>query len=301
MSVFDWLFGKKNPQNPAQTPSASFASYQTAILERPQTLPEEAYVLPKNEHEINRLDFQHFILRQVLRGNYMAPVQAPRAILDVGGKTERWCYEIAQAFPQASVMRCDRVETKSVGQEMPQNYKFVQVDILKGLPFPDRSFDFVYQRLHFLTIPTALWPQILRELVRVVNIGGWVELVETRTSGHDLGPYTMQAAEWINGVSRRLGIDPAQVPKFGNDLSQLGLTNVKSYAVPIPLGRWGGRIGTMMASNIVAAQQTIKPMVIAQLGVDPVQFEQCIAAQQQEWECLHSSLFFDFAYGQRSH
>lgn len=300
MSVFTWLSGKKKPQSRAQAKNSLSAPLQTALRDRPPTLPEEAYVLPKNEHEINRLDFQHFILRQVLHGNYLAPLRDPQTILEVGGGTGRWSYEMAQTFPQARVVRCDRAEPKSATPDIPPNYSFVQTDVLKGLHFPDRSFDFVHQRLLFLTIPTALWPQTLRELVRVTSIGGWVELVETRTSGQNLGPYAKQGAEWINQVSRRLGIDPTLVPNLGNDLHLAGLIHVKSYAVPIPVGHWGGRIGTMMASNMVAAQQTIKPMIVAQLGVEPATFDQCLAAQQQEWEQLQSSIFFDFVYGQRS-
>jgi methyltransferase family protein len=183
--------------------------------------------------------------------------------------------------------------------EMPSNHSFVQVNMLKGLPFPDKYFDFVHQRLLFLSIPTALWPQVLRELVRVTNVGGWLELVETRTSGQNIGPYTTQAVEWINEASRRLGIDPTLVPNLGDDLRQAGLIQVQSYSVPIPVGRWAGRIGTMMASNMVAIQQTLKALIVAQLGINPLKFDQYLTAQQQEWEDLHSNIVFDFVYGQR--
>ncbi len=304
MSVFGWLFGKKKPQKMAQANSSLFPlpsqGNQTALLDRPQTLPEAPYVLPRNEHEINRLDFEHFVLRQVLRGNYLAPIRSPHAILEVGGGTDRWGYEMAQAFPAASVVRCDRGEPKNMPEEKPQNYSFVQADVRNGLPFPDRRFDFVHQRLLFLSIPTVLWPQTLRELVRVTNVGGWLELVETRTSGQDIGPYTTQAVEWINEASRRLGIDPTLVPNLNNDLRQAGLIQVQSYSMPIPVGRWAGRIGTMMASNMVAIQQTMKTLIVAQLGIDPLQFDRYLVAQQQEWESLHSNIIFDVVYGQRS-
>jgi hypothetical protein len=32
------------------------------------------YLLPKDDQEIQRLDYQHFILRQVLKGNIFAPM-----------------------------------------------------------------------------------------------------------------------------------------------------------------------------------------------------------------------------------
>jgi ubiquinone/menaquinone biosynthesis C-methylase UbiE len=43
---------------------------------------------------MNRLDFQHFILRQAFKGNYAAPIRNPARILDVGTGTGRWATEM---------------------------------------------------------------------------------------------------------------------------------------------------------------------------------------------------------------
>jgi ubiquinone/menaquinone biosynthesis C-methylase UbiE len=53
-------------------------------------------MLPKDEGEINRLDFQHFMLRYVLRGNFAAPIRAPRDILDVGCGTGTLAIDVAR-------------------------------------------------------------------------------------------------------------------------------------------------------------------------------------------------------------
>lgn len=257
-------------------------------------------MVPISEQGINRLDFQHFILRQVLRGNYVAPLQNPRTILEVGGGTERWCYEMAQSFPQTNIIRCDSVETKSVSQDMPPNYTFVQADLSKGLPFPDGYFDFVHQRLLFFTIPTAAWPQLLRELARVTAVGGWVELVEMPNPGSGLGPYTQQSLQWLNEASQLWGIDMARLHNLDADLRQAGFTHLKGYTLPVPLGRWGGHLGTMMASNITAVHQVIKPMIVGKLGIDPVQFDQHILTEQQEWEQMRGTMAFYVVYAQRS-
>jgi hypothetical protein len=54
------------------------------------------YVLPADLEEMNRLDFQHFLLRQTFKGNYAAPIGEPQSILDVGSGTGRWAREMAQ-------------------------------------------------------------------------------------------------------------------------------------------------------------------------------------------------------------
>jgi hypothetical protein len=41
-------------------------------------LADAPYMLPSDDAEINRLDFQHYLLRYALRGNYLAPIGRPR-------------------------------------------------------------------------------------------------------------------------------------------------------------------------------------------------------------------------------
>src|SRR5689334_10014737 len=137
------------------------------------------YALPSDLSEMNRLDFQHFILRQAFKGNYAAPVRNPYRILDVGTGTGRWAKEVAMLFPAASVTGLDIKEqvAESQGSDLsPANYSFVSGNILEGLPFPDASFDFVHQRLLFFAIPSDRWQFLLNELARVTRPGGWVEV-----------------------------------------------------------------------------------------------------------------------------
>ena len=61
------------------------------------------YIVPWDIEEHNRLDFQHFMLRYALRGNYAAPIGTPQSILDVGSGTGRWAIEMANLYPRAKV------------------------------------------------------------------------------------------------------------------------------------------------------------------------------------------------------
>jgi len=64
------------------------------------------YVLP-DERALSRTNFQHMMLRTALGGNYLAPVEDPRYILDVGCGSGRWAYELAERFVQARVVGVD--------------------------------------------------------------------------------------------------------------------------------------------------------------------------------------------------
>ncbi|MGH2514149.1 MAG: class I SAM-dependent methyltransferase, partial [Ktedonobacterales bacterium] len=120
-----------------------------------QYLTTAPYFLPKDDEEVNRLDFQHYLFRFALKGNYAVPLEAPANILDVGTGTGRWAMEMAALFPAANVIGLDVIpppadDTATLGNGLdrrPDNYVYVQGNALDGLPFPDATFDFVHQRL----------------------------------------------------------------------------------------------------------------------------------------------------------
>src|SRR5258708_9983426 len=163
MKLFRQRLGKSRLPRPSSTggvpPSQIPVQEPLAVIGGRQMRTDAPYALPKDLQEMHRLDFQHFILRQALRGNYLSPLEDPLAILDVGCGTGRWCYEMAQAFPRAHVIGCDLVEPTT---DLEKNYQFVQGDVLKHLPFSAQTFDLVHQRLLFLAIPTRSWPDEVR-------------------------------------------------------------------------------------------------------------------------------------------
>jgi hypothetical protein len=91
------------------------------------------YMMPTDLEEMNRLDFQHYMLRYAPHGNYAAPVGSPDSILDVGTGTGRWAREMAQLFPLANVVGVDVTlppadSQAELGNEdvRPSNYAFVR-------------------------------------------------------------------------------------------------------------------------------------------------------------------------------
>ncbi|GCE22387.1 class I SAM-dependent methyltransferase [Dictyobacter kobayashii] len=150
--------------NDQMSPSGIFAINQ---------LEGDMYLLPRNLQETHRLDFQHYLLRQVLKGNTLAPMsESPASILDVGCGTGRWPQEMAMLYPKTQVIGLDL--DHSLQQLLPAigpNYRFIASNILSGLPFPDQSFDFVHQRLLVAGIPAKQWPFVISEITRVTRVG----------------------------------------------------------------------------------------------------------------------------------
>uniref|UniRef100_UPI0035E45754 class I SAM-dependent methyltransferase n=1 Tax=Thermogemmatispora sp. TaxID=1968838 RepID=UPI0035E45754 len=266
-------------------------------------LQEQPYLLPKDLGEVNRLDFQHYVLRAILRGNYLAPVQQPRRILDVGCGTGQWAFELARQFPQAEVIGFD-LEPAKTSSSPPANYRFVQGDLLQGLPFDNNSFDFVHQRLLFLAIPLSGWPSAVQELARVTAPGGWVELVEASIAAQDLtpsGPTTQKLFDLGGQLAALRGLDSeGKVARLlERYLAEAGLVNIQCHQREVPVGEWGGRIGSLMALNFQEGAKALSAPIAFRFGMTEQEVATAIETMMQEFNLHRTKYSYTVAYGQK--
>lgn len=250
-------------------------------------LADAAYTLPKDPQEVQRLDFQHFIIRQELHGNYLAPLDRPKSILDVGCGTGRWAMEMAAEFPRARVVGIDLVlpdSTASLGHgltQQPENVTFLEGDVLKGLSFDDASFDFVHIRFLFTAVPERAWPALLDELIRVTRPQGWIESVEswvTLSKSFSSG-YTF--VEWVNELLRRRELDPLIARKMPEMMRSRGLEQIVTRELahtPPESQRWK----QVYSAIGLAALEGLRTPIIAQGIVTAEQFDLVAARIKQE-------------------
>ncbi len=209
--------------------------------------------------EIGQRDFQHFLLKRILKGNYLAPVPENAAsIIDVGAGSGYWAREMARAFPQAQVIGIDQAASAQLSQ--PGNYLFEQANVIKGLPYGHESFDFVHMRAMGLAIPAFHWSRVLRELARVSRPGGWIELVEASMTIFPAGEITRSWMDQIKKATEIFGIDlELTIPRLPAMLKEAGLRVVRMFHVDIPLGAWAGRLGIMGEANMRAIWRQLQP------------------------------------------
>lgn len=302
MTPMAWLWGRRKRQQAGQIEEAGDDRRFLWLGER-RHVADAPYVLPSDDQEINRLDFQHYMLRYALRGNYAAPLNRPASILDIGSGTGRWAMEMAQLFPSTNVVGTDLVEPKAdslsngIGKR-PDNYTFVQGNILERLPFADGTFDFVHMRLLLFAIAKEKWPAVARELVRVTRPGGLVESVETGPQ-RDGGPAMDMLVQWITDASARRGVDPLLGPHVAGFLENAGLKSVVKREVLLPVGSYGGRLGTMAAADVFGVMTGVKQLVVAQGIADAAPYDAALAQVRIDLDRMRCTLPFYIAHGQK--
>jgi SAM-dependent methyltransferase len=258
-----------------------------------------AYMLPRNHTEIDRLDVQHYALRAAVRGNRMAPVEAPRAILDVGSGTGQWSYDLCVEFPEASVVGLDLVPGKAEGR--PPNYRYVRANVLHGLPFADGGFDFVHQRLMVTALPLATWPSVVADLLRVTRPGGWIELVEGGDEIDPRGPATRRLFELGSQLAAAYGLDTSHsvCDRLDAYLRDAGAASVELHRVALPIGEWGGRVGSLMASDFRSTFRGLCSTFESRFGLPAAVCQELVRAMQEECEAHRTRYTFTFAFGRR--
>ncbi|MBX5458726.1 MAG: methyltransferase domain-containing protein [Thermogemmatispora sp.] len=248
--------------------------------------PAETYALPRSRREQARLELQHFALRQLLGTHFLAPIEQPGAILDVGSGTGVWLREAARRWPRAQLVALDK-DLTLLRQPLPPHCQPVQADLLTGLPFAEARFDYVHQRFLATAIPVTAWPGILDDLLRITRPGGWLELVEATGDTGNEGPLHRQVRTWFTTLLERRGLRLDAALNLPHWLQERGLQpQILRFQMPL----FGRRRGApLFREDVLSALQALESQLAAVNHIPREQIAATLTALPREWERLRTS------------
>ncbi|KAF4122467.1 Methyltransferase domain [Geosmithia morbida] len=178
-------------------------------------------------------------------GSGGASRERPR-ILDLGGQsTCDWAWHCALQYPNAKVYT---VTTKTIRQlsnaniRGPANHRQVAVERLSRLPFRDNHFDLVYAReLHSILKFVGEngedeWETCLRECMRVLKPGGYLEFSLLDSELMNAGPMGLAKSVEFAFTLKTLGYDPSPSKLWLNRLARAGFQDTRRMWMCLPVG-----------------------------------------------------------------
>ncbi|KAI8880407.1 S-adenosyl-L-methionine-dependent methyltransferase [Backusella circina FSU 941] len=116
----------------------------------------------------------------------------------------------------------------------PANVNFKQEDVLTGLSFEDKTFDFVQMRLFGFQFNKAQWATSLKEAYRVTKPGGYIQLLEVQL----MDPGNEMVRDFSNKLKKMMegyDMDIDIYEKLQSILEAVGYSFVKQEKRTIPL------------------------------------------------------------------
>jgi SAM-dependent methyltransferase len=195
----------------------------------------------------------------------------------------------------------DSLAQEGKGDALPSNYTFVTSNLFEGLPFGNNTFDFVHMRLLIMAIPHDQWPQVIRELIRVTQPGGWIESVETTVLQHG-GPAMSQIIRWSTTVLSGRGVNLLDGANVGALMTAAGLDQVTIQPILLPCGDYGGRVGKMLATDYISGAKGLSGVVVGRYLATAQEFDSVLAEARAELASpsAQCQVPFYLAYGQRA-
>ncbi|KAJ3575580.1 hypothetical protein NP233_g1021 [Leucocoprinus birnbaumii] len=235
--------------------------------------PGTAYVLPADEEEKQRLKLQHAYSTRAL-GYMQAPVslEDDDFVLESGAGTGDWVLEVAERQPKCVQFIGIDIESRLFPTQtlIPSNVQF-EVQSILNLPTDwTNKFKYIHQRLLVVALRIAEWDRAIKEIHRVIQPGGWVELVEI--DQWVSGPVTDIAQSIFRQVAESRGTVPR--PGVGNALKkrleESGFVNIHIGVHSTPLGEWAGEDGRDCKNSTLSVLRGIKPRVLEAGGFNLV-------------------------------
>ncbi|PYH91961.1 hypothetical protein BO71DRAFT_451750 [Aspergillus ellipticus CBS 707.79] len=269
-------------EDDTQSLTASVIDYPMEHGRRYHKYHEGSYLYPNDEQELDRMDMQHHMLKIVNTGRlFLAPVQHPRRILDIGTGSGIWPIELASQFPAAEIIGTDLSPVQP--NEVPENVHFLVDDATEDdWLWGSDHFDFIH--VGHLSGALPSYKDLLRKVFKHLKPGGYVESHEfdpkPKCDDGTLPPeddekfsdYALQDLMDLHVRSGQVSDPPRQfrvAHRLARWMREVGFEDVQEHVSPVPINPWSTdphlrTVGAWNETNMLEAVAgwSYKPLTI---------------------------------------
>ncbi|KAH7108932.1 UMTA methyltransferase family protein [Dactylonectria estremocensis] len=198
--------------------------------------------MPNDEKQDEVLDVFHHCWKLFFPGKlYLAPINRPERVHDIGTGTGIWAIEIAEKFPNAKVTGTDISPTQT--DWVPPNLKFEVDDCNLESSFNHNIFDFIHAR-DLSGCISDCYLFVKRQFDNLKR-GGWFEYKELSRGFKSDG--SLKDCNWFNewgnlwkeagSISKR-PFTMAEDGTMEEVMKRAGFENIVVCNYKMPVGRW---------------------------------------------------------------
>ncbi|CAG8499242.1 14292_t:CDS:2 [Ambispora leptoticha] len=207
--------------------------------------------LKKRDKEERTSSFYHVLSKEVWKSLTTRTIsnllkEGKSNILDIGCSSGGWLLDMADEFKNSVFVGLD-IKAAEFPKDSPPNVAFIECNVLDQIPFPENTFDYVHQSGMLPSYKANEWRVVLRDIVRVLKPGGYVEISELDFRYNKAGPVTKKIhrayQQYIESKGQSCSVTP-YLEGFSREISEM-----KSEQQEVAIGSWGGNIGETMLQN----------------------------------------------------
>ncbi|CAG8444284.1 11040_t:CDS:2 [Funneliformis caledonium] len=247
------------------------------------------YFLANDEEEISRLQMLHHLYKYIWKSVYSSPMHGKLAsrgtrVLDSGCGPGSWVLDMANHYENSTFIGVD-FSPSMFPSHVSNNVAFLETNIISGFPFPNETFDFVYQRLMCFALTKKQWQDVILDMVRITKPGGWIEFMEVDIEVYFAGPLTKRFMKLFRDLLTSRGLDPFIASRIEGYLQATNkVVDVHIESKATPLGSHGKGVGELLGDDFWVAISHTKAYICNFMGIPIEKYDILVEKIKKEYD-----------------
>ncbi|GBC02346.1 hypothetical protein RclHR1_04580014 [Rhizophagus clarus] len=237
------------------------------------TTDDDNHIL--NEREKYNLHLRHHLTREIFKGNFSSPVHNiltgwSARVLHVNSVLGTWLAEMSANYPGCTYIGVNPLSSDEDGK--PFDVEFIESDIQReGLPYDDDRFDFIVIRFCGWEYSESEWKDIIKELIRCLKPGGWVEFTDGDMKNfQNPGPNLISLLNNLKHIKPKKDSSMNMINKYEEILTESNeVENVQRQTEYLPIGEHGEKLGETALQYFHDMINMNLPRYVKLLGIQP--------------------------------